>query len=50
MFRLMTDEAIVIHSILFFKFDFSRESRDNRSRLSGSRDGNDLSRIELIMI
>ena len=43
----MTDEAIVIHSILFLDLDFDHKSRNNRSRLNDFRDDNDLSKIKL---
>ena len=44
----MTDEATVIHSILFFNFDFNCKNQSNRSKLNNSRDDNDLLRIKLI--
>ena len=47
--RLMTDEAVVIYSILLFNLDFSCTSRDNRNRTNDSRDDNNLSRIKLII-
>ena len=43
----MTDEAIVIHSILFLNSDLNRKSWSNRNRLNNSRDDNNLSRIKL---
>ena len=43
----MADEAIAIHSIFFLDFGFGRKSRSNRSKLSDSRDNNDLSEIKL---
>ena len=50
MSRLITDEAIVIHSILLLNLDFGRKSRDNRSKLNDFRDDNDLSKIKLTTI
>ena len=45
----MTDEAIIIHSILLFNFDFNYKSWNNCNRLSNSRDNNDLSKIKSII-